>query len=231
MTLQMPPAIQSDPPWLRENLLTKGIAIAKIPGLYLSEHHEMPQAQQKLAEDTKEKYDHDEIFGDFVNVNTYINCPVDIAYEYCANVFSLEEWTFSVRDLKHVDKGLYVGREALAPQTVIYVRSEAYPDSRVIDYLCAWDQGKELWMRYYCRFVDAMPTFNKAGCVLMWLNCRHPYYVRGEKSLPKAIADGQARLDRPWVGDIWRFFPAGHRIEAENLKRILEYRFAQRKKA
>jgi hypothetical protein len=30
-----------------------------------------------------------------------------------------------------------------------------------------------------------------------------------------------------WVGDIWPNFDAIHRIEAGNLKAILEYRFSQ----
>jgi hypothetical protein len=29
-----------------------------------------------------------------------------------------------------------------------------------------------------------------------------------------------------WVGDMWPFFYAGHQIELENLKHILEYRHA-----
>jgi hypothetical protein len=105
------------------------------------------------------------------------------------------------------------------------VRSEAYPDAKVVDYLCAWDQGQELWMRYYCRFVDAMPTLGKPGCVLMWLNCRHPNYIRGGKNLPEYIVKAQSRQDRPWVGDVWGLFAAGHYMEAENLKKILEQRF------
>ena len=31
---------------------------------------------------------------------------------------------------------------------------------------------------------------------------------------------------RPWVGDFWDFFYAGHTVELDNLKAILEYRHA-----
>ena len=30
--------------------------------------------------------------------------------------------------------------------------------------------------------------------------------------------------DRPWVGDFWGLFQAGHQVEMRNLKTILEYR-------
>lgn len=51
---------------------------------------------------TKEYYTHGEIFGQFCNVNQYINVPVDFAYAYLSNIKNLEEWTFSVRSLKPI---------------------------------------------------------------------------------------------------------------------------------
>ncbi len=215
--------------WRREDIKIGSWPLSKIPGLYRSEDHPMEEAQQKLAQETKDQYSHEEVFGDYCNVNQYINCPVDEAVAYASNPYSLEEWTFSVRDLKEVGGGLLCGREALANNTVIYVRTEVYTDARAVDYLCAWDQGQELWMRYYCRFIDAMPAINKPGSILMWLNCRHPHYLRGQQGAPKHIVDGQARQDRPWVGDIWKFFKVGHEIEAANLKQILEHRFGKGK--
>ena len=32
------------------------------------------------------------------------------------------------------------------------------------------------------------------------------------------------RPDRPWVGDFWDLFYAGHTVEMNNLKAILEHR-------
>lgn len=214
--------------WHRESIETNGIKKERIPGLYLSEDHSVPEIQKVLLTETKETYSHEEVHGTYCNVNDYINCPVEDAYNYAANVFSLEEWTYSMRDLTHVGDGLYKGREALAPDTDIFVRCKAYSDSKVVDYLCAWDQGEELWMRYYFRFVDAQPTLKKPGTILMWLNCHHPYYEKGGENTPKRIADAQSRQDRPWVGDFWKYFEAGHRIEANNLKAILEHRFSKK---
>jgi hypothetical protein len=150
-----------------------------------------------------------------------------MAFEYAANVYCLEEFTFSLRNFHYIGGGLYRGADALAKDTSIYMRVDAYPDCRVVDHLCAWDQGEELWMRYHFRFLDAMPTIRRAGTMLLWSNCKHPYYDRKVEDVPAYIAEPRARTDRPWVGDIWPSFYAIHNIEAANFKKILEYRFAR----
>lgn len=214
-------------PWSRAGLVRNGAPSREIPGLYVSEDHSIEECIQKIQDLTKDTYTHQEIFGQYCHLGEYIHCPVDQAYEYAANVYSLEEWTYSLRDLRHLGGGLYKGREALAKDTTIYVRSEAYPDARVVDYPCAWDQGDELWMRYYFRFIDAQPTLRKPGTVVLWTNCKHPYYDRNTKEIPSYISEPRARTDRGWVGDIWANFDAIHKIEMANLKAILEYRYSK----
>jgi len=214
-------------PWHREDLVTNNFPIEKIPNLYRSDDYGIPEVVAKMQAMTKESYAHEEIFGQYCHLGQYIHCPVDMAFEYAANVYSLEEWTFSIRKLEPLGGGLYKGLENLAPDTYIYIRSEAYPDSRVVDYPCAWDQGDELWMRYYFRFIDAMPTLRKPGTVVLWTNCKHPYYDRKTENLPPYISQPRAREDRPWVGDIWPTFDAIHRIEIDHIKRILEYRYSE----
>jgi len=213
-------------PWSKKSLVKNGINPQDISGTYTCEEHDIPEVIAKLEEIKKDSYSHEEIFGNYCHIGEYIHCPVEMAFEYAANVYSLEEWTFSLRCLKHIGGGLYKGEEYLAKDTPIYVRSEAYPDSRVVDYLCAWDQGEELWMRYYFRFVDAMPTLRKPGTVMLWTNCKHPYYDRNITNVPDYISTARERTDRNWVGDIWPYFDAIHRIEAGNMKAILESRFA-----
>lgn len=214
-------------PWSREGLVTNGIDSRSIPGLYSCEDHGIPEIGAKLKEMTQETYRHETIFGSYCHIGEYIRCPVDMAFEYAANIYSLEEWTFSLRRFKHIGGGLYKGLEFLAADTPIYIRAEAYPDSRVVDYPCAWDQAEELWMRYYFRFIDAMPTIRRPGTIMLWTNCRHPYYDRAVTDVPAYISGARERTDRKWVGDIWPYFDAIHRIEADNMKRILEYRFAK----
>lgn len=212
----------------RKGLLTNGIKVEKISGLFRSEEHPASESMQYFIERSKKQYSYEEVFGDYCTVHIYIDCPRDFAFQYAANPYSLEEWTYTLRDLSPAKEGLLVGREALAPNTKIYVKTESHFESGTVDYLCAWDQGEELWMRYYCRFVDAAPTFGRPGCVLLWTNCRHPYYLRESPIKPQHIAESQGRKDRPWVGDVWNLFQAGHMVEAENMKRILEVRFKNR---
>lgn len=213
-------------PWNRDDLVTCGIDFREIPGLYSSEDHDIPAVLAKMESMTKETYDHQEIFGEFCHLGEYIAVPLDIVFEYAANVHSLEEWTFSLRKCEHIGGGVYKGVENLANETVIYVRSDAYPDSGVVDYLCAWDQGDELWMRYYFRFIDAMPTLKKPGTIVLWTNCKHPYYDRNTTAqVPASIQEQIDRTDRGWVGEIWDKFDAIHKIEMANLKAILEYRY------
>jgi hypothetical protein len=212
--------------WTKDSLLTKGVKSKEIPGVYVCEDHSIPDAMAKLNEITKETYSHEEIYGSYCTVCEYIQCPIDMAFNYAANIYSLEEWTFSTRDLQHLGDGLYKGVDYLAENTSIYIRAEAYPDSKVVDYPCAWDQGEELWMRYHLRFIDAMPTLRKPGTVMFWSNCKHPYYERNVTDVPDYISKNRERSDRIWVGDFWQHFYAGHLLEARNMKAILEYRFA-----
>lgn len=202
----------------------------KIEGLRTSETCPLPQFMGEVEAATKALKIENDVLGEFCNVNIYINAPVEDVYNYAADIHSLEEWTFSMRNLQPIagKKGLFKATELLAPSTEIWAKVDAYPDAKVVDYLCAWDQGNELWMRYYMRFIDAMPTIGKPGTIVMWLNCRHPFYTRNLPSHPQYIQEAQARKDRPWVGDFWPMFKAGHDFEAQNLKLIAEHRFGKK---
>lgn len=212
---------------LAQNYLVDSSDLVGLP-LTRCENTSQERVQQVMVELTKETYSHEEIFGDSCTLTEYIDVPYDVVFEYCANVHSLEEWTFSVRDLRHVGGGLYRGKEAIQPNTEIFIRSDAMkgPEHGIVFYPCAWDQGYELWMRYYFTIVDAWKTLRRPGTVVMWTNCKHPYYDRSTVDVPEYIKAGRERTDRYWVGDIWANFDAIHKIEMANLKQILEHRFA-----
>jgi hypothetical protein len=65
-------------------------------------------------------------------------------------------------------------------------------------------------------------AFKCPGSVVVWTNCRHPYYARNP--FPELARDPR----RMWVGELWPFFFAGHTIELQNLKAILEHRYRRR---
>lgn len=210
----------------RSSLVTLGIPVNRVPGLINCETQDLqsPEFMKQWASMSKDLYPAKDVFGEYCTVHIHIDCPVDMAYEYIANIYSLEEYTASTRGFEYVGGGLYRGEDRLAKATPIYMRVETFPEARCVDYLCAWDQGSELWMRYHFRLLDAHQVLGKAGCVLLWNNCKHAYYDRSSPA-PDYVDVHRKRTDRPWVGDLWMHFYEGHLIEARNLKAILEYRF------
>lgn len=193
--------------------------LADIPGLIRTETTPREQLLAQCTQMSKPAYPHDEVYGDFCTIQDYIDCPPEDVFDYLCNINNLDEYTVSTRDFEPTDtEGLYVGWDTLADDTRIYMRLEPNREAMTLDYHCAWDQGEELWMIYLFRVVPAQQLLNKPGSVLTWTNCHHPNY---DKNPYPELAPS---ADRVWVGDLWPLFYAGHRIELDNLKRILEYR-------
>ncbi|WP_072688367.1 SRPBCC family protein [Rhodococcus marinonascens] len=164
-------------------------------------------------------YPHDQVFGKYCTVNEYINCPPDEVFRYLSHTLSLEEWTYSLRGFAPTDEaGLWLSTDRLGGET--YLRTVAHADARTVDYHCAWDQGKHLWMVYLMRVVDARTVLDVDGSVVLWTNCHHPFY--DENPYPETVPAGRTE----WVGDLWEMFGPGHQLEASNLKAICEYRWA-----
>ncbi|WP_042430007.1 SRPBCC family protein [Streptacidiphilus anmyonensis] len=193
--------------------------LAEIPGLIRVEHTDQEQLLSVCSELTKPSYTHQEVHGQYCTIQTHVDCPPDDVYDYLRQGHHLEEWTFSLRGFRPTGSpGLWVGSDLLEHDTPIYCRVEAAPQARTVDYHCAWDQGEELWMVYLMRVIPAHVVLNRPGSVITWTNCRHPYYDRNPH--PELAP----RPDRPWVGDYWPLFYAGHTVELANLKAILEHR-------
>lgn len=177
------------------------------------------QATPVIMEMMRSVYPHDQVFGQYCTVNEYIDCPPDELFAYLSDTRSLEEWTYSLRGFTPVDSsGLWLAYDRLGEETEIYTRTVANADARTVDYHCAWDQGEHLWMIYLMRVVDAQTVLNKPGSVVLWTNCRHPFY--NHNPYPETAPEG-----RPvWVGGFWDMFGPGHQLEMQNLKAIAEYR-------
>jgi len=168
-------------------------------------------------------YPHNDVYGQYCTIEEYINCPPQAVFSYLADDYQLEEWTYSLRNFKEDPQrpGQIVGDDTIGDNTKIYVKTVSNPEAMTVDYHCAWDQGKVLWMIYLMRVIPAQTVFNKPGSVVLWTNCHHPYY--DNNPFPET-----APPSRPvWVGDLWPMFYAGHKIEMQNLKHILEYRHQQ----
>lgn len=202
-----------------DDIVTHSGSTAPIDGVHRIETSPREKATPLILEMMRSVYPHDQVFGTFCTVNDYIDCPPDQLFDYLADTRCLEEWTYSLRDFEETDEpGLWQARDKLGSETMIYTRTVANPAARTVDYHCAWDQGMHLWMIYLMRVVDAQVVFNKPGSVVLWTNCRHPFY--DDNPYPETAPPG-----RPvWVGDFWDMFGAGHLLELKNLKAIAEYR-------
>ncbi len=194
-------------------------ALREIPELKRIEFTAREEMNGIVSHLTHTVYPHDQIYGEFIPVHTYVDCPPEKVFDYMADPYSLEEWTYSVRGFKpsHLP-GVLQGEDHIGKNTKIFCRTLADRQAMLVDYHCAWDQGEDLWMIYLNRIVPAELVLKKPGSVIFWQNCRHPYYQKNP--YPEA-----APAERPvWVGDFWDMFYAGHAVELENLKRILEFR-------
>ena len=198
-----------------------GEQAADLDGLTRVETHPRQTATPVILDMLRSVYPHDTIYGNFCTVQGYVNAPARELYDWLADTRSLEEWTYSLRGFSTTDEpGLWVAQDRLGEATEIYTRTVTNPDAMTVDYHCAWDQGKHLWMVYLMRVVDAQIVLDTPGSVVLWTNCRHPFYEKNP--FPDT-----APADRPvWVGDFWDMFSAGHQLELNNLKAIAEYRHA-----
>lgn len=194
--------------------------INKIPEVKRFENFSKDEMQAHAMELTHAVYPHDKIYGDYCTVQDYIDCPPDVVYEYLTNPYHLEEWTYSMRDFGEMDEnGLVPSLDKIGGETYIYTKTVVNAEARTVDYHCSWDQKNHLWMIYLMRVVDAQLVFNKPGSVVMWTNCRHPFYDKNP--FPQDVPGDR----NVWVGDLWPFFYAGHWVELQNLKHILEHKY------
>ncbi|MET7641420.1 SRPBCC family protein [Streptomyces sp. NPDC005438] len=202
-------------------MATTPAQLADIPGLIRCETTPPDQLLAQCQEMTKEQYSHQEVYGDYCPIQMYVDCPPEDVFDYLCNINNLDEYTVSTRSFEPTDTpGLYVGWDLLAPDTRIYMRLLPNRETMTLDYHCAWDQGEELWMRYFFRVLPAQEVLGKPGSVVLWVNCHHKYY---DKNPYPELAPSP---DRIWVGDLWPLFYAGHLAELDNLRRILEHRHA-----
>ncbi|SDE56368.1 SRPBCC family protein [Rhodococcus tukisamuensis] len=195
------------------------IAPEAIPQVHRIESTDIETAEPMVAEMLHSVYPHEQVYGEYCTLHGYVDCPPRQLYDYLAHIRSLEEWTYSLRGLTVTDTpGLWQGYDRLGADTEVYARVEANPDAMTVDYHCAWDQGAHLWMIYLMRVVDAQAVLDRPGSVVLWTNCRHPFYDRNPfPAAAPAARDG-------WVGDYWDIFYPGHLLEMHNLKAIAEYR-------
>src|SRR5438093_5040497 len=120
-------------------------AIDRLPGVNRVENCDKEQMTSLAMEMTHAVYPHDEVYGQYCSIQDYIDCPPEKAFEYLADVSTLQEWTYSLRDFTPMaDDGMVVATDRVGGGTKIYIRAIAKPRAMTVDYHCAWDQADEL---------------------------------------------------------------------------------------
>ena len=194
--------------------------INAIPGVRRIENFPKNDMSALCVDLTHAVYPHEQVYGQYCSLQEHIDCPPADVFRYLADVSMLAEWTYSLRGVQPAGEGAVVFTDRIGDVTKCYARAVAHEPSMTVDYHCAWDQGDKLWMIYLMRVVPAELVFDRPGSVVLWTNCHHPYY--DDNPRPDLAPAGR----KVWVGDLWPFFYAGHYIELQNLKWILEHRHA-----
>ncbi|MFF0815958.1 SRPBCC family protein [Rhodococcus sp. NPDC003318] len=190
-----------------------------IPGVLRIENSDREATTPIILDMLRSVYPHQQVFGEYCTVHGYIDAPPHDVFTYLADTRSLEEWTYSLRGFTPTEQpGLWSAHDRLGSDTTIYTRTVTNAEAMTVDYHCAWDQGRHLWMIYLLRVVDAQVVFDKPGSVVLWTNCHHPFYDTN----PYPDTAPTERV--PWVGDFWDMFAAGHELELNNLTALCEYR-------
>src|SRR4051812_15114056 len=152
-------------------------AIDRLPGVRRIENCGKDELTSLAMEMTHAAYPHDDVYGQYCTLQDYVECPPEKAFEYLADVYTLQEWTYSLRDFSAPDAtGMVEATDRVGGKTKIYTRTVANRAAMTVDFHCAWDQGDELWMIYLMRVVPAEVVLKRPGSVILWTNCRHPYY-------------------------------------------------------
>jgi hypothetical protein len=195
--------------------------INAIPNVRRFENFSKDEMNGLCLDMTHSVYPHDEVFGKYCTLEAHVACPPEDVFRYLADVYTLEEWTYSMREFAPFgDDGTVVSYDRIGGKTKIFTKIATNAASMTVDYHCAWDQPDKLWMIYLMRVIPAPLVLDVPGSVILWTNCHHPFYDKNP--FPQT-----APADRKvWVGDLWPFFYAGHQVELDNLKAILEHRHA-----
>src|ERR1700712_827492 len=71
--------------------------VTPIDGVIRIENAPREKATPIIMEMMRSVYPHDQVFGDYCTVNSYVDCPPDELFEWLSDTRSLEEWTYSLR--------------------------------------------------------------------------------------------------------------------------------------
>ncbi len=155
----------------------------------------------------------EEAFGEFVDVNAYIpGLTVQETYDYFQDIYHLEDWTISVRNVEPLGqldgKNRYVAAESMPPGGNIYLLEEKHPDTHTVDWWVGHSPD-DIWMHYYVRVIDAQAFIGRPGVLLTWVNFGHANFEQD-----------------PILMQGFLMMRIAHAVERDNMVKILNWRAA-----
>lgn len=91
-----------------DDIVTHTGSPGPIDGVIRIETSPREKATPIIMDMMRSVYSHDEVFGDFCTINSYIDCPPDQLFDYLSDTRCLEEWTYSLRGFQPTnEEGLW----------------------------------------------------------------------------------------------------------------------------
>ncbi|MBI5548869.1 MAG: 3-oxoacyl-ACP synthase III family protein [Deltaproteobacteria bacterium] len=166
--------------------------------------------EKHILPGTKDRYRQEELFSDFVpSMAVFEGVPLEAAYEFLSRSENMSLWTMSMRNVRPFRGDIYLADETATPTGKVYIQTLADPAAKTIGWNCGHADPEDLWIRYRGMLVDALPTLGRKGTAFFWTN-----FVHERVKQDRMLAMG------------FKAMYAAHKIEIENLKMILEDRFA-----
>jgi hypothetical protein len=172
--------------------------------------------KQKIRDGYRTEVSWSDAFGEFVDVDAYVpNLNAEEAYAFIQDIYNLEQWTISVRNLTPAGtlngRKRYQAAELMHPGGSIYMTEQKYPEVKTVDWWVG-ETADDIWMHYYVRIYDAQPLVGKPGVVINWVNF------------------GNAKFEKdPGLMQGFLGMRIAHAIERDNLVKILNWRAAGHK--
>ncbi len=166
--------------------------------------------EKHILPGVKDRYRHEELFQDFVpSMAVFEGVALEDAYAFLSQSETMSLWTMSMRNVRPFKGDVYVADETATPTGKVFIQTVADPKARTIAWNCSHDNPDDLWIGYRGMLVDAQPTLGRKGTAFFWTNFVHE----------------RVRRD-PMLAMGFKAMYAAHKIEIENLKMVLEDRFA-----
>jgi hypothetical protein len=171
------------------------------------ENHPMIDIWEKfIIPGAKESYSHEELFSDFIpSMAVFREVDIEDAFRFLARTENMALWTMSMRNLRPYRGDIYQGEEPATPTGKVYIRTIADPKAKTIEWQAGHSDPDDLWIVYKGMLVDARKAMGVAGTAFFWTNFAH----RRIESDPKLQAG-------------FKLMFSAHRIEIQNLKKLLE---------